>query len=57
LTPDQPAGRLVDVVVPVYNEERDLGPSVRRLRAFLDTQFPLPAMITPSWTRSSHCPR
>jgi len=46
LTPDQPAGRLVDVVVPVYNEERDLGPSVRRLRAFLDTQFPLPAMIT-----------
>jgi len=40
------AGRLVDVVVPVYNEERDLAPSVRKLREFLDTQFPLPAMIT-----------
>lgn len=36
----------MDVVVPVYNEERDLGPSVRTLRAFLDTQFPLPSMIT-----------
>ncbi len=36
----------MDVVVPVYNEERDLAPSVRRLRTFLDTQFPLPAMIT-----------
>jgi glycosyltransferase involved in cell wall biosynthesis len=39
-------GRIVDVVVPVYNEERDLGPSIRRLREFLDTKFPLPAMIT-----------
>lgn len=36
----------MDVVVPVYNEERDLGPSVRKLREFLDTQFPLPSMIT-----------
>jgi glycosyltransferase involved in cell wall biosynthesis len=27
---------LIDVVVPVYNEERDLAPSVRHLRAFLD---------------------
>ncbi len=44
---DGPAGHpVVDVVVPVYNEERDLGPSVRRLRAFLDTDFPFSARIT-----------
>jgi len=30
------ANPLIDIVVPVFNEERDLGPSVRRLRAFLD---------------------
>lgn len=43
------AGRpdpLIDVVVPVYNEERDLGPSVRRLHEFLNTRFPFPAAIT-----------
>src|SRR5690242_13517762 len=28
--------RGIDVVVPVHNEERDLDPSVRRLRAVLD---------------------
>jgi glycosyltransferase involved in cell wall biosynthesis len=27
---------VLDIVVPVYNEERDLEPSVRRLRAYLD---------------------
>ena len=37
---------VVDVVVPVYNEERDLAPSVRKLRQFLDTQLPFLAMIT-----------
>lgn len=37
---------LVDVVIPVYNEERDLGPSVRRLRAYLDAEFPFSAVIT-----------
>jgi len=36
---------LVDVVIPVYNEERDLGPSVRRLRAYLDT-LPYRSRIT-----------
>jgi len=41
----QPAP-VLDVVVPVYNEERDLGPSVRRLRAFLDNAFPFPAVVT-----------
>jgi glycosyltransferase involved in cell wall biosynthesis len=44
--PEQAADRLVDVVVPVYNEARDLGPSVRRLHQFLTSQFLLPAMIT-----------
>ena len=36
----------VDIVVPVYNEERALEPSVRALRAYLDKSFPLPAMVT-----------
>jgi glycosyltransferase involved in cell wall biosynthesis len=36
-TPARPARRppVVDIVIPVYNEERDLEPSVRRLHAFL----------------------
>jgi glycosyltransferase involved in cell wall biosynthesis len=37
---------LVDVVIPVYNEERDLEPGLRRLRAHLDAGFPLPAIVT-----------
>ncbi|WP_067547096.1 bifunctional glycosyltransferase family 2/GtrA family protein [Nocardia crassostreae] len=37
---------VVDVVVPVYNEERDLGPCVRRLHAFLNGGFPFRARIT-----------
>jgi len=37
---------LVDVVIPVYNEERDLGPSVRRLHEFLTSRFPFSAAIT-----------
>jgi putative flippase GtrA len=36
----------VDIVVPVRDEERDLGPSVRRLDAYLRTQFPFTARIT-----------
>jgi len=43
---DSSTDPLIDVVIPVYNEERDLGPSVRRLREFLDTKFPFPAVIT-----------
>ncbi len=35
-----PAGNRVDVVIPVYNEERDLGPSVTRLREFLLANCP-----------------
>ena len=37
---------LIDIVIPVYNEERDLGPSVRRLHDYLGSEFPLPAVIT-----------
>ena len=37
---------LVEVVVPVYNEEAVLEPNVRRLRSYLDRQFPLPALVT-----------
>jgi putative flippase GtrA len=36
----------VEIVVPVYNEERDLEPSVRRLHAFLRDRFPFAAVIT-----------
>ncbi|GAA4022366.1 bifunctional glycosyltransferase family 2/GtrA family protein [Allokutzneria multivorans] len=36
----------VDVVVPVHNEEQDLGPSVRRLHAFLGEAFPFGWRIT-----------
>jgi putative flippase GtrA len=36
----------VEIVVPVFNEERDLEPSVRRLHAYLREQFPFSATIT-----------
>jgi glycosyltransferase involved in cell wall biosynthesis len=36
----------VEVVVPVYNEERDLERNVRRLRHYLDTRFPLASVVT-----------
>ena len=36
----------VDVVVPVFNEEVDLEPSIRRLHAYLQHRFPFPARIT-----------
>jgi putative flippase GtrA len=36
----------VDIVVPVYNEQEDLGPSIRRLHAFLSTGFPFTWRIT-----------
>ncbi|MFC4147817.1 dolichyl-phosphate beta-glucosyltransferase [Micromonospora mangrovi] len=37
---------VLDVVVPVFNEERDLGPCVRRLHAHLTAHFPYPFRIT-----------
>jgi putative flippase GtrA len=36
----------VEIVVPVYNEEAGLEPNVRRLRAYLDEEFPFPALVT-----------
>jgi putative flippase GtrA len=45
--PSQPLrGAAVEIVIPVRNEERDLGPSVRRLHAYLRDLFPFPARIT-----------
>jgi putative flippase GtrA/glycosyltransferase involved in cell wall biosynthesis len=41
MTPPQ-----VDIVVPVRNEERDLGPSIHRLVSFLRTCFPFRAVVT-----------
>src|SRR5438067_11568171 len=38
--------KAIDIVIPVYNEERDLVPSVRRLHAYLEARFPFPATIT-----------
>ncbi len=43
-TPSAPP--LVDVVLPVHNEERDLEPSVLRLRTHLDERFPFRAVVT-----------
>jgi glycosyltransferase involved in cell wall biosynthesis len=37
---------LVDVTIPVYNEERALGPAVRRLHSYLSREFPFTARIT-----------
>ncbi|MFI9506734.1 glycosyltransferase [Nocardia sp. NPDC052566] len=37
---------VLDVVIPVYNEETDLGVCVRRLHEYLRTGFPFPARIT-----------
>ncbi|WP_406080588.1 glycosyltransferase [Micromonospora sp. NBC_00858] len=39
-------GAVLDVVIPVYNEETDLGPCVRRLHAHLSEHFPYPFQIT-----------
>lgn len=37
---------ILDVVIPVYNEEADLGPCVRRLHAHLRANVPYPFRIT-----------
>src|SRR5580700_5536499 len=36
----------VEIVIPVYNEERDLEASLRRLRAYLDSSFPFETLVT-----------
>ncbi len=44
----EPDGRgpTVDVAVPVYNEEAQLGPAITTLRAYLDRRVPWPAHVT-----------
>ncbi|HLI56807.1 MAG TPA: glycosyltransferase, partial [Actinomycetota bacterium] len=37
---------VVEIVVPVYNEERQLAASVGRLRRYLDGWFPFPTIVT-----------
>jgi glycosyltransferase involved in cell wall biosynthesis len=44
--PPAPQGADVEIVVPVRDEERALGPSVRRLHAYLASWFPFAARIT-----------
>ena len=44
---------VLDVVVPVHDEERDLAPCVRRLHAHLTTHFPYPFRITVADNASS----
>jgi len=46
LAPGVTAPPVVDVVVPVYNEERSLEPGIRRLRAYLTGGFPFSWRIT-----------
>ncbi|GAB7048812.1 bifunctional glycosyltransferase family 2/GtrA family protein [Catenuloplanes indicus] len=41
-----PVTAALDVVIPVYNEERDLEPCVRRLHEHLSASFPYPFRIT-----------
>ena len=36
----------IEIVIPVHNEEHDLGPSVRRLHKYLTSTFPLSFRIT-----------
>ncbi|MEU6700632.1 bifunctional glycosyltransferase family 2/GtrA family protein [Pseudonocardia sp. NPDC046786] len=43
---DGPARTVLDIVVPVFDEETDLEPSVRRLHAFLTAGFPYTFRIT-----------
>jgi len=37
---------ILDIVVPVFNEEVDLEPNVRRLHTFIHDDFPFPGRIT-----------
>ena len=41
-----PARPMLDVTIPVYNEEVDLQPAVERLHAHLSVHFPYPFVIT-----------
>lgn len=48
-----PGGPVLDVVIPVFNEEKDLGPCVRRLHDHLTRTFPYPFRITVADNASS----
>jgi glycosyltransferase involved in cell wall biosynthesis len=41
-----PRSPLVEIVIPVRNEDRDLVPCIRRLRTYLREEFPFAARIT-----------
>jgi putative flippase GtrA len=43
---DRGQAAILDVVIPVYNEERDLEPCVQRLHAYLSREFPYPFQVT-----------
>ncbi|MFH8793790.1 glycosyltransferase [Streptomyces sp. NPDC017941] len=43
---DEPAAPVLDIVIPVHNEEKDLPPSVRRLHDHLTRTFPYRFRIT-----------
>jgi hypothetical protein len=45
-TVDPPATPVVDIVIPVYNEVRDLEQAVRTVRSYLDDRFPFAARVT-----------
>ena len=46
---------VLDIVIPVYNEEQDLPGSVRRLHHFLATEVPYPSRITVADNASTDC--
>ena len=45
-SPVLPTALVLDVVVPVYNEEHDLGPCVHRLHGYLSEAFPYAFRVT-----------
>ena len=42
----RPSPPTLEIVVPVYNEERELEPNTRRLREYLDDRFPVRTLVT-----------
>jgi glycosyltransferase involved in cell wall biosynthesis len=44
--PAAPVARMVDVVVPVFDETTALRPSIERLHAFMTRDFPFPWRIS-----------
>jgi len=42
----EPAAPAVEVVIPVYNEERDVRASVRKLHFYMRSEFAFPFRIT-----------